>query len=96
MLTAANFSPLYDVNRLAWTDRLAPDILPLDCLPRLAWSTDIAGTVTARAAAETGLAPGTPVTVGTIDAAADPISVGVQEPCEMMLMYGSTIFIILS
>jgi xylulokinase len=92
--TAANFSPLYDVNRLAWTDHLAPGILPLDRLPRLAWSTDIAGTVTPAAAAETGLAVGTPVTVGTIDAAAEAVSVGVQEPGEMMLMYGSTIFII--
>lgn len=92
--TAANFSPLYDVNRLRWTQDLAPDILPLDRLPRLAWSTDIAGTVTAEAAAETGLLEGTPVTVGTIDAAAEAVSVGVQEPGEMMMMYGSTIFII--
>lgn len=91
--TAANFSPLYDVNRLAWTDALA-DILPLTHLPDLMWSTDIAGHVTAAAAAETGLAPGTPVTCGTIDAAAEAVSVGVQVPGEMMLMYGSTIFII--
>lgn len=92
--TAANFSPLYDVNRLDWTDALAPDILPLDKLPALRWSTDIAGHVTAAAAAETGLAQGTPVTVGTIDAAAEAVSVGVQQPGEMMMMYGSTIFII--
>ena len=92
--TAANFSPLYDVNALAWTDGLAPDILPLDRLPRLAWSTDIAGSVTEAAAAETGLTAGTPVTVGTIDAAAEAVSVGVQFPGEMMMMYGSTIFII--
>jgi xylulokinase len=91
--TAANFSPLYDVNRLEWTSALA-DILPLDRLPRLMWSTDIAGHVTAEAAAETGLAIGTPVTCGTIDAAAEAVSVGVQAPGEMMLMYGSTIFII--
>ncbi|MCU0827801.1 MAG: FGGY-family carbohydrate kinase [Tabrizicola sp.] len=91
--TAANFSPLYDVNRLDWTPDLA-DILPLDRLPRLMWSTDIAGHVTAAAAAETGLAEGTPVTCGTIDAAAEAVSVGVQGPGEMMLMYGSTIFII--
>ena len=91
--TAANFSPLYDVNRLAWTDDLA-DFLPLDRLPQLMWSTDIAGHVTAAAAAETGLAEGTPVTCGTIDAAAEAVSVGVQSPGEMMLMYGSTIFII--
>ncbi len=91
--TAANFSPLYDVNRLAWTDALA-DILPLTHLPDLMWSTDIAGHITAEAAVETGLAVGTPVTCGTIDAAAEAVSVGVQFPGEMMLMYGSTIFII--
>ena len=92
--TAANFSPLYDVNRLAWTDELTDDILPLDRLPRLAWSTQIAGNVTVEAAEETGLAVGTPVTVGTIDAAAEAVSVGVRDPGEMMMMYGSTIFII--
>lgn len=92
--TAANFSPLYDVARLDWTDELAPGIVPLERLPRLGWSTDIAGTVSAAAAAETGLAEGTPVTFGTIDAAAEAVSVGVREPGEMMLMYGSTIFII--
>lgn len=92
--TAANFSPLYDVNRLGWTDELAPEIVALDRLPRLAWSTDIAGAVTEAAAAETGLVAGTPVTVGTIDAAAEAVSVGVQQPGEMMMMYGSTIFII--
>ena len=92
--TAASFTPLYDVNRLDWTADLAPEILPLDRLPRLMWSTEIAGGVTAAAAAETGLAEGTPVTVGTVDAAAEAVSVGVQAPGEMMHMYGSTIFII--
>lgn len=92
--TAANFSPLYHVGRLDWTDELCADIVPLDRLPRLAWSTEIAGQVTAAAAAETGLLAGTPVTVGTIDAAAEAVSVGVKAPGEMMMMYGSTIFII--
>lgn len=91
--TAANFSPLYDVNRQDWTADLA-EILPLDRLPRLMWSTEIAGHITRAAAAETGLAEGTPVTCGTIDAAAEAVSVGVASPGEMMLMYGSTIFII--
>ena len=31
--TAANFSPLYDVNALAWTDALAPGIVALEKLP---------------------------------------------------------------
>ncbi len=92
--TAANFSPLYDVETQDWTADLAPHILPLEKLPRLMWSTEIAGHVTAQAAAETGLAIGTPVTCGTIDAAAEAVSVGVQHPGQMMMMYGSTIFII--
>ncbi|MFT4960193.1 MAG: xylulokinase, partial [Paracoccaceae bacterium] len=37
--TAANFSPLYDVDLLDWVDDLAPDIIPLNRLPRLLWST---------------------------------------------------------
>ncbi|WP_425039488.1 FGGY-family carbohydrate kinase [Primorskyibacter sp. S187A] len=93
--TAANFSPLYDVATQNWTDDLADDIVGLDKLPRLLWSNEIAGEITAKAAAETGLAPGTPVTAGTIDAAAEAFSVGVDGPGDMMMMYGSTIFIIL-
>lgn len=92
--TAASFSPLYDVTKLEWSDALAPDILPLAKLPRLMWSTEIAGHVTAQAAAQTGLAEGTPVICGTIDAAAEAVSVGVAQPGQMMMMYGSTIFII--
>jgi xylulokinase len=59
------------------------------------WSTEIAGTVTAAAAAETGLAEGTPVTAGTVDAAAESISVGVVDPGDMMVMYGTTMFLLL-
>ncbi|MGB5557181.1 MAG: FGGY-family carbohydrate kinase [Paracoccaceae bacterium] len=92
--TAANFSPLYDVAKQGWTHDLAPEIIAPEQLPRLMWSTDIAGTITAKAASETGLAIGTPVTCGTIDAASEAVSVGVQQPGEMMVMYGSTIFII--
>lgn len=93
--TAANFAPLYDVTTQNWVDDLASDILPLDRLPRLLWSNEIAGTITEQAAEETGLAPGTPVAAGTIDAAAEAFSVGVDHPGDMMMMYGSTIFIIL-
>lgn len=92
--TAANFSPLYDVDTQDWTTDLTDAIVGPAMLPRLMWSTDMAGTITAQAAAETGLAAGTPVTVGTIDAAAEAVSVQVQAPGDMMMMYGSTIFII--
>lgn len=93
--SAANSSPLYLADSLSYSDELSKDIVEIERLPDLRWTTDIAGTVTADAAAATGLAPGTPVTTGTIDAGAEALSVGVLEPGDMLLMYGSTIFIIL-
>ena len=92
--TASNSSPLYDIAGQTWTDRLAGDIIGLDALPELAWATDVVGGVSAAAAAETGLAAGTPVICGTIDAAAEAVSVGVADVGDMMLMYGSTLFMI--
>jgi len=92
--SAASFGPLYDIEARDWTDALAPGLIRRGMLPRLGWTTEIAGGVTARAAEETGLAPGTPVAFGTIDAAAEALSVGVSAPGDAMLMYGSTIFII--
>ena len=91
--TAANFAPLYDIARQDWCFDLA-DICSAAMLPELMWSGEVAGHVTEAAARETGLAVGTPVTCGTIDAAAEAVSVGVAEPGDMMMMYGSTIFII--
>ena len=93
--TAANFSPLYLMDEQDWNTELADDIINLDKLPKLVWSTDIAGHVTAEAAHATGLAIGTPVIAGTIDAGSEALSVGVTGPGDMMVMYGSTIFIIM-
>lgn len=92
--TASTWGPHYLIDERCWSDELAADIAPSALLPDLAWPTDIAGTVTAAAAAETGLAPGTPVIVGTVDAAAEALSVGVREDGDMMMMVGSSIFII--
>jgi xylulokinase len=93
--TAANFSPLYVVDEQRWSDDLNPGIIALDKLPEVLWTTEIAGGVTPAAAHATGLAVGTPVICGTIDAAAEAFSVGVLNAGDMMVMYGSTIFIIL-
>ncbi|HEU0222404.1 MAG TPA: FGGY family carbohydrate kinase, partial [Paracoccaceae bacterium] len=84
--SAASFGPLYDVGERAWSAELAEGIVDLAMLPPPVWTTEIAGRVTARAAAETGLAEGTPVIAGTIDAAAEAISVGVRAPGDVMLM----------
>jgi xylulokinase len=93
--TGGNFGPFYDVATQSWTSDFVGDIAPPEILPELRWGDEIAGTVTARAAAATGLAAGTKVIVGTVDAAAEALSVGVLDPGDMMVMYGSTTFMIL-
>ncbi len=77
--TAAKFLPALRVDTRQWTDHLTAGIVDLDKLPEVMWSTDVAGTVTRAAAEATGLAEGTPVICGTIDAAAEAFSVGVLD-----------------
>src|SRR3954471_13509979 len=92
--TASYYNPLFDLRQLRWDPRFAEPIVDLERLPRLLWSDQVAGVVTSAAAAETGLKAGTPVTAGTIDAAAEAVSVGVVNPGDMMVMYGTTMFFI--
>lgn len=93
--TAAHFMPLVDIKKLEWSDRFAEHVVSLDRLPRMAWSDEVAGEVSAQGAAETGLKEGTPVAVGAVDALSEAISVGVMQPGDLMIMYGSTTFFIL-
>ncbi|MDC1296537.1 FGGY-family carbohydrate kinase [Alphaproteobacteria bacterium] len=92
--SAANSSPFYDIKKCEWSDFLIKDILDLNQLPRLFWSNEIIGNITSKAAKETGLSENTVVSAGTIDAAAEALSVGVNKPGDMMMMYGSTKFFI--
>lgn len=92
--SASQSSPLYDVDAEAWHEpwwqRYAPGIEP----PALRWAGEIAGSVTDAAAAATGLPAGTPVITGTIDAWTEAVSVGAHEPGDLMLMYGTTMFLV--
>ena len=92
--SASYYNPLFDLRGLEWDAQFAEPIVDLERLPRLLWPTEIAGTVTDDAARVTGLRAGTPVTAGTIDAAAEAISAGVSAPGDMMVMYGTTMFFI--
>jgi L-xylulokinase len=60
-----------------------------DALPRLHDSADVIGTVTAQAAAVTGLAPGTPVIAGMIDIDAGAIGVGANRSRQACVIVGS-------
>lgn len=92
--TAAYFTPMYDLVANDWDYENLGRFCRPEQLAECRWADEIAGRVTARAAGETGLAEGTPVVVGTADAAADAVGVGVFKPGDMLLMFGSSVFII--
>jgi xylulokinase len=92
--SASQCDPMYDQNEFGWSPDWAATVAPGLTLPELAWPTEVVGTVSAAAAAETGLPRGLPVTAGTVDAWAEATSVGVREPGDVMVMYGTTMFLI--
>ncbi|MEX1077636.1 MAG: FGGY-family carbohydrate kinase [Homoserinimonas sp.] len=92
--SASQCTPLYDTAAREWFEPWAGDIVGGLSLPQLKWPGDNAGTVSATAAAATGLPEGIPVIMGTIDAWSEAVSVGAQNPGDLMLMYGTTMFLI--
>lgn len=92
--SASQCAPLYDLEGATWNEDWASVVAPSIRLPELRWSTDSAGVLTPAASQSTGLRAGIPVTVGTIDAWAEAVSVGADEPGDLMIMYGTTMFLI--
>lgn len=92
--SASQSIPLYDSTSRDWHRPWADPLLGDIELPRLRWPGEVAGSVTEAAAELTGLAPGTPVITGTIDAWSEAISVDGQRTGDLMLMYGTTLFMI--
>ncbi|WP_280316994.1 FGGY-family carbohydrate kinase [Nocardia wallacei] len=92
--TASQCDPLYAIRDFDWNADWAGRILGDLPLPRLVWPAEVVGTVTAAAAEQTGIPAGTPVAAGTVDAYAEAFSVGVRNPGDLMLMYGSTMFLV--
>ncbi|MBM7832135.1 xylulokinase [Agromyces cerinus] len=92
--SASQVSPLYDIEAETWHEpwwnRFAEGIEA----PPLAWAGDVVGTVTGAAADATGIPAGTPVIAGTIDAWTEAVSVGAHGTGDLMLMYGTTMFLI--
>src|SRR5258706_1738813 len=93
--TASHYMPLYDPRSGQWDERHAEHVAPVSMLPAPGWSDEVAGAGTRDGAEATGLAVGTPVAVGAVDALSEAISVGVVRPADLMIMYGSTPFFIL-
>jgi xylulokinase len=93
-VTASQCDPLYRLDARVWDADWAREVAPGPELPRLVSAGEVVGEVTAGAADATGLAPGTPVCAGTVDAWAEAFSAGVREPGDVALTYGSTLFVV--
>ncbi|HNX34563.1 MAG TPA: xylulokinase [Kiritimatiellia bacterium] len=76
----------WDMKRGVWSEALC-DLagIPLKQLPRIGKPTDLAGTITRRAAADTGLPEGTPVVMGASDSAIEDYAAGAIEPGQCVL-----------
>ena len=92
--SASQCDPLYDLAAGAWAADWAQELAGGVPLPRLAWPAEIVGTVGTRGADACGLPVGLPVAAGTVDAWAEAFSVGVRRPGDLMVMYGSTLFLV--
>lgn len=71
----------FDIRNESWNQEAAKKIgVPIDKMPRLCRSVEVIGTVTEKAAAQTGLAPGIPLIAGCLDAVVGALGSGVIKP----------------
>lgn len=92
--TASQSDPLYDMRTETWSGPFYSELAGDLPAPNLVWPGDVVGSVTARAAEESGLSPGTPVVAGTVDAWVEAFGAGVRRPGDAVLMYASTLFLV--
>jgi xylulokinase len=89
-ISASFCIPMFDPRERNWVDEWTADVAPGLPLPRVIEPWGEAGRVTQRGAELTGLPAGIPVCAGTIDAFVESASVGVRDPGDVMLTYGTT------
>jgi xylulokinase len=82
--------PLYDHRERRWIGEWSREVAPGLKLPDLRWPAEIAGEIIQEASDATGLPAGIPVVTGTVDAWSEAASIGVREPGDLMVMYGTT------
>ncbi|MFF3641280.1 FGGY-family carbohydrate kinase [Streptomyces sp. NPDC002564] len=92
--SASQCTPLYDLAARTWITERCEEIAPGVEWPELVRPADVVGTVTRQAQERTGIPAGTPVVAGTVDAWAEAAGVGVADPGDLMLMYGTTMFLV--
>ena len=73
----------FDMKKACWDEEMCELLgIPVDFLPEICNCDQVVGTVTAKAAQECGLAEGTPVVAGGLDAACGTLGAGVIHPGE--------------
>jgi xylulokinase len=92
--SASQCTPLFDLDQQSWYEPWAAHVAPWLELPPLRWPGDEAGRLSGSVAAELGLQAGIPVITGSIDAWMEALSVDAQNDHDLMLMYGTTMFLI--
>jgi len=89
---AVFYTPIFDPRTYQWDADIARRMgIELELLPRPMPASAVAGTVTTQAAAESGLAVGTPVIVGACDASTEALGAGAVSPGDVAMTVGSTI-----
>lgn len=89
--SASQSTPLFEPESLSWYRPWTELICPWLTLPELLWPGEVVGVVRRPIG---GLQAGVPVIAGTIDAWMEAISAGAHEPGDLMLMYGTTMFLV--
>lgn len=88
--TASMFDPMYSPKTQSWIPEWSEMCAPGLSLPELKYSNEIAGHITAKGARISGLPEGIPVGMGSVDSACEALSIGVKDPGDIMVMYGSS------
>ena len=90
----ANSMDCFDINTLSWSERLCECAgIDMEKLPEAHSSVHVAGTVTRRAAEQTGLAEGTPVVIGCGDGVSASVGAGSIEEGKTYCCLGTSAWI---
>ncbi|MCR4403878.1 MAG: FGGY-family carbohydrate kinase [Candidatus Acetothermia bacterium] len=90
--SAGNLGGLYDIRTHAWSEEMAQALgLPLELMPeKIVASGEVIGEVTREGAQLTGLAPGTPVLAGGVDAPMATLAAGALTVGDNVTMMGTS------
>ena len=92
--SASQCTPLFDTRAMQWHGPWVAEIAPWLELPQLRWPGEQAGVLSTQVSGLLGIRPGIPVIAGTIDAWMEAVSANAQNNGDLMLMYGTTMFLI--